>query len=495
MKRAQNYLLFAAFIAGMSVMAIEMAVSKLLAPYFGTSLFVWTNVLGFIMIALSIGYYVGGKLADKYTSERLLYQLLLCTGMYLSLVPLLSIPTTRLAMQGMDHYAIGQTAVALTGMILLLITPFVALGMVTPYVIRLQTQQVKSLGHTAGNVFTWSNGGSIVGSFVPALLTIPLIGTHKTIVLFACLLMLVGILGLGNWKLLGLPAIALLLTAFLGKIKPTPGLIFDTESIYNYIQVVEKDGLRMLRLNEGYAEHSLYQEDRYLFDAVWDYYLFPSMLNNSQEVLFVGLAAGTAARQYDHFFPHIQIDGVELDPAIVEVGKKYFELQKLSNVHVILQDGRVYLTTTRKKYDTILIDAYKQPYIPFHLTTQEFFTTVKHHLNPQGIVAINVGSTNKDAELLLMIQNTMKHVFKHVYVVEVQHSLNYLVWATDDELDIDQCIPHLELGAMVNYIKDHFKEIKEDLRYPILTDDRAPLELYTEKMMLDFALDWKRKHL
>jgi spermidine synthase len=306
----------------------------------------------------------------------------------------------------------------------------------------------------------------------------------------------VSILGLGNWKLLAIPALFLLLTNFLGKIKPTSGLLFDTESVYNYIQVVEEDGLRMLRLNEGHAEHSLYQKDRYIFNSVWDYYLLPPLLNNSQNALFIGLAAGTAARQYSHFFPNVQVDGVELDPAIVEVGKKYFDLQKVANLNVILKDGRVHLATTRKKYDNILIDAYKQPYIPFHLTTQEFFTEVKNHLNPQGIVTINVGSTKGDSEILLMIQNTMKHVFKHVYVVEVQYSLNYLVWATDEDLDMSQVDPiHDELKPMVNYIKRKFEEVQTNPKYPILTDDLAPLELYTEKMILDFALDWKRKYL
>jgi spermidine synthase len=498
MKRPLNYLLLTAFIAGMSVMAIEMAISRLLAPYFGTSLFVWTNVLGLIMIALTIGYYVGGRIADRYASEGLLYKLLLVTGIYLSLVPFLAMPITRLAIWGIDNYAIGTTAFALTMIIILLILPFIALGVVTPYIIRLQSQRVDALGNTAGKVYTWSNGGSIVGTFLPALLTIPLIGTHKTVVFFACLLMLVSILGLANWKLLAIPALSLLLTNFLGKIKPTPGLLFDTESVYNYIQVVEENGLRMLRLNEGHAEHSLYQKNRYIFNSVWDYYLLPPLLNNSQSTLFIGLAAGTAARQYNHFLPHMKIDGVELDPAIVEVGKKYFELQKVRNLNIILKDGRVHLATTRKKYDTILIDAYKQPYIPFHLTTQEFFTEVKNHLNPKGIVAINVGSTKGDAEILLMIQNTMKHVFKHVYVVEVQYSLNYLVWATDEELDMSQVEvspSHGELNPMVNYIKRKVKEVETDPKYPILTDDLAPLELYTEKMILDFALDWKRKYL
>jgi spermidine synthase len=496
MKRFLNPLLLTAFIVGMSIMAIEMAVSRLLAPYFGTSLFVWTNILGLIMVALTIGYYIGGRLADKYTNGRLLYQFVLVIGIYLSLVPLLVMPITRLALQGINHYEIAKTALALAGMIVLLIMPFVALAMVTPYIVRLQSQQVEVLGYTVGKVFTWSNTGSIIGTFVPALLTIPFIGTYKTILLFAALLMLVSIVGLANWKLLVFPVMAVLSSAFLGQIKPTPGLIFDTESVYNYIQVVEKGGVRYLQLNEGHATHSIYDENNYVYDMIWDYYPVPPLLNNSQEVLFIGLAAGTAARQYHHFFPNIKMDGVELDPAIIEVGKKYFALGQIPNLRPILKDGRVYLATTKKKYDTILIDAYKQPYIPFHLTTQEFFKEVKNHLNHRGIVAINVGSTKWDTDVLLMIQNTMKSVFKQVYVVEAEHSLNYLVWASDEEANIEQLIEGPEeLKPTINYIKAHYQEIQYEPNRPILTDDLAPLELYTEKMILNFALDWKRKYM
>jgi len=495
MNLPKNYLLLTAFFAGMSVMAIEMSVSRLLAPYFGTSLFVWTNVLGLIMVGLTVGYYVGGKIADKYASERLLYKIVLVTGIYLAFVPLLAMPITRLALRSIDNYAAGTTVLALLMMILLLALPFIAFGIFTPYIIKLKSQQGNTIGHMAGKVFTWSNMGSIVGTFIPALLTIPVIGTHKTILFFACMLMLISILGLANWKLLLYPILALSLIAFLGKVKPTPGLIFDTESVYNYIQVVDEGDLRVLRLNEGHAWHSLYQKDRYIFNAVWDYYLFPPLLNNTQEALFIGLAAGTAARQYAHFFPMLKMDGVELDPAIVEVGKQYFGLQQVPNLQIIVQDGRVHLATTQKKYDTILIDAYKQPYIPFHLTTQEFFAEAKNHLNKHGLVAINVGSTKHDAEILLMIQNTLKHIFKHVYVVEVKNSLNYLVWAMDDELDITSIASnHEALKPMLAYIKDNYREVQHDPKRAILTDDLAPLEIYTEKMILDFALAWKRGH-
>ncbi|MEO1219017.1 MAG: fused MFS/spermidine synthase [Bacteroidota bacterium] len=494
-RSSMTYLLFTAFAGGMSIMSIEIAISRLLAPYFGTSLLVWTNVLGAIMIALAVGYYFGGRMADKCDRAQRLYQILLTTGAYVSLIPLMFMPLAKWALHAIDQYAVGTTAFAFLCMVALLITPFVALGMVVPYTMKLAVQKADGVGHVTGQVLGFSNAGSILGTFLPALVTIPWLGTQRTIVLFGWLLMLVAIFGLGKRILLLIPAVATCLIFWVGNIKTTPGLMYDMESVYNYIQVVEQNGIRMLRLNEGHAEHSLYQKDRYVFGSVWDYYIFPPMLNATQEALFIGLAAGTAARQYAHFLPHVQIDGVEIDPAVVEVGKQYFDLKE-DNVNIILKDGRIHLATTKKRYDTILIDAYKQPYIPFHLTTKEFFLLVQQHLRPGGVVGINVGSTQNDAEVLVMIQQTMKRVFKHVYVVPVKYSLNYLVWASDDDLNIDAVVPVDDaLAPMVHYIQHHYQEVPYAPQSTILTDDLAPLELYTEKMILNFALGWKRKYL
>ncbi|OJW68019.1 MAG: hypothetical protein BGO68_04945 [Candidatus Amoebophilus sp. 36-38] len=493
-KRIQNPLLLTAFVGGMSIMSIEMAISRLLAPYFGTSLLVWTNILGVIMIALSIGYYVGGRIADKYPSENAFYKLVLTTAIYIASIPFGIIPLTRLAFRSIEQafntYSIGLIILALGLMVVFLALPFVALGMFTPYVVKLKSQQSNAVGNLAGQVFTWSNIGSILGTFLPTLLTIPLIGTSRSILLFATLLMLVGILGLKKWFLLLLPLGTILLTTFPFRIKPEKGLVYDTESVYNYIQVLKEKGLTILRLNEGHAEHSVYKPDSYIFNGEWDYCLLLGLLNQGKSILSIGLAGGTTVRQYTHFIPGSQADGVEIDPAIIEVGKAYFGLGDIPDLKTIAQDGRLYLTTTSKSYDNIFIDAYKQPYIPFHFTTQEFFKEVKRHLNHRGMVGINVGSTQPNSPVLLMIQNTMKSVFKYVYRVKVRGSLNYLVWATDYDFNLDT----IELDAnqeglnpLIKYIQMYYQHIKYDPHCLVLTDDIAPIELYTEKMIIDFA--------
>jgi spermidine synthase len=493
-KYREKYLMFATFIGGMSVMAIEMAISRLLAPYFGTSLIIWTNVLGLIMIALSIGYYVGGRIADKYASEENFYKLTFGTGVYVALIPFGIIPLTKLAQRGIEeaihNFTISTTVIALVLIIIFLALPFVALGMFVPYVIKLKSKKYNKIGNVAGSVFSWSNMGSIIGTFLPTLLTIPIIGTSRSILIFAALLMLVSIIGLRKWLLLILPIGTILLTTFPFKIKPEAGLIYDTESVYNYIQVFDENGLIVLRLNEGHAEHSLYAPDKYIFKGVWDYYILLGLLNHGKNTLSIGLAAGTAARQYTHFIHGSQVDGAEIDPAIIEVGKRYFGLADIPGINIITQDGRLYLANTSKLYDNIMIDAYKQPYIPFHLTTQEFFKEVKRHLKPRGIVGINVGSTVPDSAVLLMIQNTMKSVFKHVYSVRASRSLNYIVWATDYDFDLNsiELEEHQEeLRPLINYIKRNTKEIAYDPNRIVLTDDVAPIELYTEKMIIDFA--------
>jgi spermidine synthase len=214
------------------------------------------------------------------------------------------------------------------------------------------------------------------------------------------------------------------------------------------------------------------------------------LLNQGKTALSIGLAGGTIAKQYTHFIPGAQVDGIEIDPAIVEVGKRYFGLDSIPGLQIITKDGRLHLATTSKCYDNILMDAYKQPYIPFHLTTKEFFQEAKRHLNDQGIVSINIGSTQPNSPVLLMIQNTMKSVFKHVYSVRVRGDLNYIVWATDYDFDINAVDIGKEqeaLGPIINYIKTYAKEVKYDPNYMVLTDDIAPIELYTEKMIIDFA--------
>ena len=209
-----------------------------------------------------------------------------------------------------------------------------------------------------------------------------------------------------------------------GSIRADEGAIYETESQYNYIQVLKEGDDILLRLNEGQGVHSVYNPTLELVFGIWDYFLVAPFFNHSpytandvDSLLLIGAAAGTVAKEYTKIFGPIPIDGVELDPEISRVGRDYFQMNE-PNLNTINQDGRFFLANTDKTYDVIAIDAYRPPYIPFQLTTVEFFQEVSDHLNDDGVAAINAGRTANDYSLVVALGSTMKAVFPNVYVVD-----------------------------------------------------------------------------
>ena len=486
-----NRLLFSVvFISGMSVLALEISSSRLLAPYFGTSLFVWTNIIGIILIALSVGYYYGGKMADKYPKEKILYTTTFLTGLYIILIPFISQPILRFSVKAFDIQSIDLFYVSLLSTLVILALPIVILGMVSPFAIRIASKNIGSIGNTSGSIYALSTIGSIIGAFLPALVTIPLVGTKITIMLFGFILALISVLALRNKKLLAAPFVFLLFILLLGSVKPSQGLIYEDESIYNYIQVIEEaDGTRYLVLNEGHAVHSMYNPNSTSVRRYWGYFnLLPLMNKEAKDVLMIGLAAGTISKQYSYYFPEIEIiDGVEIDPDIVDVGKEYFDMDEPKlNIHI--KDGRTFLHQTDKKYDIITVDAYKQPYIPFHLTTEEFFKEVKSHLNEGGVVGINVATVSEDSDILKMIINTVTKVYKNVYIIPVKGAFNFLVVASDYDYNIDEIETNDgNLKAILDEIKARYKKVEYNPNTLVLTDDKAPVEILTDIMIYDYV--------
>jgi predicted membrane-bound spermidine synthase len=485
---SQSFLLATAFISGMTIMALEMSASRLIAPYFGTSLFVWTNIIGITMISLSIGYYYGGKIADSRTEKSLLYSALAATGAFTVIIPFIAPLVMSLSLKAIKTGSAGIFYGSLIGTVLLFAPPITVLAGVTPFVIRLIGGDEESSGYTAGRVFSVSTVGSIIGTFLPVLLLIPVIGTKNTILVFGVALLFLGLTGLGKKKKAGLAVLILALALFTGTAKPGEGIIFEKESVHNYIQVIERDGVRYLKLNEGYAYHSIYNPNSVTVNGVWDYFnILPLMNSDADNALIIGLAGGTVAREYRHFFPEIKIDGVEIDGDIIHAGGEYFDMTG-PNLKTHHMDGRTYLSSVDKNYDIIIVDAYKQPYIPFHLTTLEFFSEVEGHLNENGVVAINVASLSSDAKVLRMLENTMASVFEQVYVMSPPGSLNYLVIASPGELSLDFESDDPALAKISAQAKPKFESVEFNPEILVLTDDRAPVEMYTDMMIFKYVL-------
>jgi hypothetical protein len=286
-------------------------------------------------------------------------------------------------------------------------------------------------------------------------------------------------------------------------IRPAGTTISERESAYNYIQVVENGLEVVLKLNEGAGVHSVYRPGMILADGIWDYFLLAPFFNSApiapddvNSLLVIGLAAGTVPKLYTAAYGPIPIDGVELDPAIIDIGRRHFAMTE-PNLNAVAQDGRYYLNHGAGTYDVIAIDAYRPPYIPFHLTTIEFFSEVRDHLNQDGVVAINVARTANDYSLIDALSSTLAAVFPTVFVIDEPH-LGYdlgnsLVVATmqpatlADYLTNTTNLPEPILAEIARRAASSVRVASGDGL--ILTDDKAPIEQIIHGIVLRFLLD------
>jgi len=496
------------FASGMATMAVEMSASRLLLPHFGDSLVIWANLIGLILIYLAVGGWLGGRWADRHPEGATLYRITASAGFLIGLVPFVAPPILRLADVGLRHFVAAIVLTSFVGVVLLFALPVILLGCVPPFALRLTVQDVGSSGATAGRIYALSTLGSILGTFVSVLLLIPWIGTRRTFLLLALLLLGLSVLAL--WQavrrppLAGLALLAVILVLTLlwpmGVVKASPGLVYERESAHNYIQVLREGKEVQLKLNEGEGIHSVYSEDRLHTEGAWDYFLAAPFFNTPpflacevESLCLIGLAGGTVARQYTAAFGPIPIDGVEVDSAIVEVGRRWFGLSE-PNLQVMVQDGRYFLARTERHYDIVAVDAYRAPYIPFHLTTREFFALVRDHLSETGVVAINVGRTDVDYRLVAALGATMSQVFPSVYLIDVPETFNSLLVATAQPTDAANLEANLQ-SVTQPLLRDVLWRAVANLRpLPaekgfVLTDDRAPIEQMTHLLILRYWLE------
>jgi len=523
LRSPRPFLLTVVFLCGTTTMAIEMTASRLIGTYFGSPLTIWAILIGMVMIYLTVGYALGGRLADRWPRPPVLYGLAGVAAFVTGLIPAVSRPLLAWAQKGLVDVAAGLYVGALAGVLILFSIPMILLGCISPFAIRLEMMAVDRAGRTAGSIYALSTVGSILGTLLPSFVTIPLWGVSLSFYSFSLLLLLVACVGVRPWGYRAIFLAMVVLVAALaglfvtgvwtGLREPPAGttLIYETESVYNYIQVYDDHGTINLALNEGLAVHSYYpltygrsgDPMTLLSYGPWDVFLiapyFAPGVGEGQfsSLCLIGSAAGTIPKQYGAVYgDRVQMDGVELDPAIVEVGRSYFamgEEEARGILHVYVQDGRYFLTTTPKHYDIVAIDAYRQPYIPFHLTTREFFREVHAHLSSNGVVAINVGHVEGDLRLVDAIAETMQSVFPSVYAVDLpgEQVVNSIVVATvrpGTLADLHQNaagLRHPVLLRVYSYIEPHTRAW--DGEGILFTDDRAPVEHVVDQMILNYV--------
>lgn len=499
-KHTPTFLYVTVFICGVASLAVELSASRLLEPYFGTSNLVWATVIGLILLYLTAGYSLGGPWADRSPRFETLYGIIAFAGLAVGLVPFAARPVLVWAEQGFASFNGAVLAGSFVAVLILLSAPVTLLGCVSPFAIRLAVRDVSSSGGVAGRMYAVSTAGSFVGTFLPVLVTIPNIGTRNTFLLLAGMLLVVALAGLGG-RALRLAWIPVVLAAaaffFRGQVvKPFDGAIYETESSYNYIQVVERAGVRYLLLNEGQGIHSIYDPTSPRTFGTWDYFLIGPYFNpppyrpqQVKRVAVIGLAAGTIARQYTEAYGPVPIDGIEIDPKIVDVGRRYFGMTE-PNLNVIVGDGRYSLAHSNERYDVIGIDAYRLPYIPWHLTTREFFQIVREHLTENGVVVVNVGHTEDDYRMVEAMASTLRSVFPSVHAINVPQTFNAILVAT-----VLPTVPEnlaanaggLEQPLLSQVAADgvaNLRPLADDAF--VFTDDRAPVEQMTNSIVMRF---------
>jgi spermidine synthase len=408
------------FTVGAGTLGAEITGARLMAPWFGASTIVWANTIAIVLVSLSVGYALGGRLADKDPQPSRLAVIVLAGSSLLALVPFVSGPFLPLAVKAVDQLSAAIFIGSLAGVGLLLAIPLLLLGMVSPYAIRLTVDSVDATGRTAGRLYAISTVGSLVGTFLAALLLIPFVGTRRTFLIFAGAMALAALPQLVHRRIRAVvvPAAILSLIALpTGTIKAADNgdrVIWEGETEYQYARVLQApNGERMLELNEGDAVHSVYTPGQWLTGNYWDAMLALSLAGRHappRSVAILGDAAGTSARQIGHYFPQARVDAVELDGELTTVGREFFDLGG-PNLHTYTADARPWLYSTTRKYDVIMVDAYRQPYIPFYLTTQEFFALVRDRLEPGGLVIVNVAQPPGSTALEQALSATMRAVF------------------------------------------------------------------------------------
>ena len=496
--RSNRFLYALVFVVGTASLGAEIAAARLMAPFFGASTIVWANTIAVVLVALSAGYWLGGRLADRRPDVRSLCLAVLCSALLLAAVPFVARPFLDLSVDALDQIRAGAFVGSLLGVLALVAVPIVLLGTCSPWAIRLAVPDVEHSGRVAGRLYALSTAGSLVGTMLAALVLIPFVGTQRTFLAFAVALALIAAVGLG-WRFAAAPALLALVAAVpVGAVKATDDgrMLYEGESRQQYIRVIQRDdGDRVLELNEGQAVHSVLPERGYLTADYWDSFLVLPLAARTEppgRIAILGNAAGTIARAYGHYWPRTRVDAVELDPKVTELGYRYFDMGSNPNLSVFNEDARPWLRDSRGGYDMIVVDAYHQPYIPFYLATREFFELVSDRLAPGGVVVVNVGHPEGSDDLEQVIGRTMAAAFPTVLRDPVEQTNTLMVGS-----DAPASASHL-VAAARERLRGNLAELaRVDAarlapRLPggeVYTDDRAPVEWLTDKTILGYAED------
>ena len=497
------FLYLTEFFAGMSVMAVELGASRLLAPYFSSSQIVWTIVIGTIMIAMALGNIYGGKSADKSPNPDKLYGRILIAAIWIALIPVVG-KYIILGISALLIFTVSNNFLiiaAFAACMVIFVFPLFLLGTVTPSLVKYSVDSLDDSGQTVGTLGAFNTVGSIIGTFVPTFVTIPAVGTSITFLIFSGILILLSVIYFicqhTGKKKIAASVLIFILCCGLGYSDSfafwQKDLTYEGESIYNYLQVSETDRQVVLSTNVLFGVQSLYMKEGGLTGMYYDYamaapLMVPDKPVEDMDVLILGMGTGTYATQCRKYFGDMNIEGVEIDEKITELSREYFSLPE--DVKVTTYDGRAFLQAESSSppwavdtaYDVIMVDAYQDITIPFQMSSVEFFTMVKDHLKDGGVMVVNMNMHgNKEGDINQYLADTIANVFDNVYTVDVAGSTNRELFASQHSDMIEVLSDHVEnlsdagLQNMMQRVADNSSAyVAGDY---LMTDDKAPVEL------------------
>ena len=489
------FLYLTEFFSGMSVMAVELGASRLLAPYFSSSQIVWTIIIGTIMIAMALGNIYGGKSADKSPDPDKLYGRIIIAAIWIALIPVVG-KYIVLGISALLIFTVSNNFLiiaAFAACMVIFVFPLFLLGTVTPSLVKYSVDSLDDSGKTVGTLGAFNTIGSIIGTFVPTFVTIPAVGTSITFLIFAGILLMLSIIYFAKnhtgKKKVTVASIIFVICCFLGNSDSFAfwenDLTYEGESVYNYLQVSETDKRVVLSTNVLFGIQSVYMKDGGLTGMYYDYamaapLMVPEKTPSDLNVLILGMGTGTYATQCRKYFGDMAVEGVEIDEKITDLSRKYFSLP--DDVKVTTYDGRAYLQAIDEKYDVIMVDAYQDITIPFQMSSVEFFTMVKDHLNENGVMVVNMNMRGSgEGNINQYLSDTIASVFGNVYTVDVRGSTNRELFASDNAKMIDTLeenvgnLANKDLQNMMLTVADS-SSAYEGGSY-IMTDDKAPVEL------------------
>ncbi len=495
--RNKLFLYLTEFFAGMSVMAVELGASRLLAPYFSSSQIVWTIIIGTIMIAMALGNIYGGRSADKNPDPGRLYGRILIAAVWIAAIPAVG----KYIIVGISALLIFSVSsnfliiAAFAACMVIFVFPLFLLGTVTPSLAKYTVGNLQESGKVVGTLGAFNTIGSIIGTFVPTFVTIPAVGTSVTFLIFAGILLALAMLyffSAGKGKRKGGAVTALLLYLVCCGLGYSDSfafwendLAYEGESVYNYLQVKESGRSVILSTNVLFGVQSIYMKEQGLTGMYYDYAMAAPLMVEGKapedcRVLILGMGTGTYATQCRKYFGDMEMEGVEIDEKITALSREYFHLPE--EVPVTTYDGRAFLNAVEEKYDVIMVDAYQDITIPFQMSSVEFFYLVKSHLAENGVMVVNMNMRGSgEGNINQYLADTIAFVFDQVHTVEVPGSTNRELFASDNEAILD-CfeekrleLDKTDLYAMMERTSDSLTPYEAG-GY-ILTDDKAPVEL------------------